>query len=359
MFRFSMDQEFIPNNYPVPLHAVEPVGLQGYVFFGINSSLPEISSKRRNFNLDNLPTTFNSSGYHFIDLVGADGHFKSPLATFLLCDPQARILDGEALLSQKNSSVTLLPSSPVNRQPKVGNISPDAANVVLGLCMMESLEFDDDSTSIRTGVLSSRVFTNDTSQNFDRSKKDPFDIGILPTDQIARNLNFFLNSGSKALSSYVKNYDIPGTDQLFLVPVQGAIQQGEQALVTSQGLMIATISVFFCATLLLSINFFYLRTWQSPPFKLETLMNEAQRDEKYVTNNSFNSTSDCSIGRCSIHRIHFTPSQTSQLVEDFYYAFSASSSWSLRSWRSLSHAPGLQSWSRYPYHWMKSGVAST
>lgn len=287
MYRFTTHQEFLPDDFPDPLHADGPVGLQGYVFFGRNSSLPKSKSKTKTLNLDGLPTTFNSSGYLFLDYDGADGHFKTPLATFLLCDPHARTLDGEVLLSQRNASVTLLSaSSPVNGRTRVGNISPDAANVALGLSMMEVLEVDDEEATMRIGILASQAFTNDTSQNFDRTRANPFDIGILPLEDIQRNLNFYMNSGGKSVSSYVKNYDIEGTDQLFLMPVQGAIEQDEQALVTSQGLMIATITLFFCATVLSFINLFYLRVWKTPAFKLDTLVHQIQKenDEKYVIN---------------------------------------------------------------------------
>lgn len=291
-----MDQEFLPNDFPDPLHAVEPVGLQGYVFFGRNNSLPKVSSRHRDLNLDGLPTIFNSSGYHFIDFDGADGHFKPPLATFLLCEPHARILDGNVLLSQKNTSITLLSMSiPNNSRPMVGNISPDAANVMLGLGMMEILETDDETAPMRTGILASQAFTNDTSQNFDRSDTNPFDIGILSIDDIQNNLHLFMNSAGKALSSYIKNYDIEGADQLFLIPTQGVVQQDEQALVTSRSLMIATIALFLCTTMLLSINVFYLHIWQSPPFKLETLMYQIERDEEYVINALFKSASDHSV----------------------------------------------------------------
>lgn len=338
MFRFSTDQEFLPNDFPDPVHAVQPVGLQGYVFFGSNSSFPRVSSKHRNLNFDNLPTIFNSSGFHFIDYSGADGHFKSPLATFLLCDPHAHILDGKALLSQENTSVTLLSSSPpVNKQPKVGNISPDAANVILGLCMMEVLEFDDDTAPLRMGNLASQAFTNDTSQALDKSRNNPFDFGMLPIDQIQKNVDLFMNSAGKALSSYIKDYDIEGTDQLFLMPVQGAIQQDEEALVTSRGLMIATASIFLCTVVLLAINFSYLHVWKSPPFKLETLKNEIERDEKYVTITFLPSVSDCSVEICPTSKIHLT--QIIQLVEGSSYAFLASSFWSLLSWLSFSPAP--------------------
>lgn len=284
MYRFSTNQDFQLHDFPDPLPAVEPVGLQGYLWFGTNSSLPKVSSERRNFNLDGLPTIFSSAGYQFIDFDGANGHFKSPLATFLLCDPQARILDGQVLLSQRNTSITLLSASPINGQPKVGNISPDAANVALGLSMMEVLEVDDEEAPVRIGILAARAFTNETSQDFDESDKNPFDIGILPIEDIQRNLDLFMNPSGKALSSYFKDYEIEGTNQLFLMPVQGAIQQDKQALMTSRGLAISTISLFLCATLSLAIIFFYLRVWQTPPFKLESILLQfhEQDDEKYV-----------------------------------------------------------------------------
>lgn len=94
-----------------------------------------------------------------------------------------------------------------------------------------------------------------------------------------------MNSGGKSLSSYIKNYDIEGSDELFLTSVQGSTQQDEKALVTSPGLMVATILLFFFATIVLVINLFCLRVWRTPPFKLETLQPQIQRqnDEKYVT----------------------------------------------------------------------------
>lgn len=185
MYRFSTEQEFFPDEFPDPLRGTEPVGLQGYLWFGRNSSLPKVSSKRRTLNLDGVPATFNSSGYHFIDFSGADAHFKSPLAAFLLCDPHARILDGQALLSRKDTSITLLSASPpINGQPIVGNISPDAAGVSLGLSMMNALENNADAEPMRIGALAARAFTNDTSQYFKAGAEKLFDIGLLPVEDI-------------------------------------------------------------------------------------------------------------------------------------------------------------------------------
>lgn len=199
MFRFSRDQVFIPGEFPDPLPAVDPVGLSGYLFFGHNSSFPNTSSKRRNFDLDNLPTILNTSGFHFIGSDNAEGYFNPPLATFLLCDPQAHILDGRALLSQANTSLTLLSTSPpANGIPKIGNIPLHAANVVLGLSLMDALENDDEMAPMRIGALASQVFLNDTSMNFDPSPTNPFEVRILSTEEIQRNLNLFMNSGAKA-----------------------------------------------------------------------------------------------------------------------------------------------------------------
>src|SRR5215467_5095931 len=94
MYRFSTDQHFLSDNFPLPLPGVDPLGLSGYLFFGRNSSFPGIPSQKQTFNMDSLPAIFSETGFHFIDFDSADGHFTSPLASFLLCDPQARILDG-------------------------------------------------------------------------------------------------------------------------------------------------------------------------------------------------------------------------------------------------------------------------
>lgn len=158
MYRFSTGQKFFPDSPPGPLRAVEPVGLQGYLWFGYNSSLSKVPSKYQNLNLDNLPTTFSPTGFHSIDFEGADRHFKSPLVVFLLCNPQAHILDGQAILSQKNTSITLLSTSPpANKQSIIGNISPDAANLILGITMLNTFDTDRETTQMRIGVLAAQA----------------------------------------------------------------------------------------------------------------------------------------------------------------------------------------------------------
>lgn len=271
MYRFNANQELTPHAFPELLPPFEPVGLQAYLFFGYNSSHPNVSSEYQALNLDGLPTIFSSSGYQFTRFDGAESHFKPPLATFLLCNPHAHILDGEALLSQKNMSITLLSTSPISGQPKVGNISPKAANFALGLGMMDVLEANNADQPMRIGVFAAQAFTNNTSHNFNKSDANPFNVGILPLKDIQQNLDSFINPTGKALSSCIKNDKIEKTSHFFLIPAQGAIRKDKQALVTSQGLMLATIFLFFCITALLVINISYLHAWQRPPFKLKTL----------------------------------------------------------------------------------------
>ncbi len=272
MYRFSTDQDFVPGFFPDPLPAVDPVGLSGYLFFGRNSSFPHVPSANRSLNLDGLPTTFGPLGFHFVDLFGVDAYFESPLATFLLCDPRARILDGQVVLSPTTSSITVISaSSPKRGELRVGNIPTDAAGLVLGLGQLETLSFTDGPSAVQIGVLASRAFLNDTSLNFDPDPSNPFDVGILSLEDIQRNLDTFMNSSAKAFSSYVRDFSAETSD-LFLVTVQAATQQNELALVTSHGLLISTICLFFGATTLIVVNFFYFHIWRAPPFKIETLI---------------------------------------------------------------------------------------
>ncbi|EKM76018.1 hypothetical protein AGABI1DRAFT_131736 [Agaricus bisporus var. burnettii JB137-S8] len=286
MYRFTTNQTFLPHDFPDPLRGASPVGFQGYLFFGSNSSLPNVSSsrakRRRNLNLDGLPTIYNPSGYNFTDFDGSVGHFNSSLATFLLCDPQVHLLDGNVLLSQKNLSISLLSASPPVNEPTIGNISPDAANVALGLGLMEVLDLDDDSQKVRMGNLAATVFTNNTSADYDITSANPFDFGILSLEEIQQNLDMIIATASKAFSSYFENYDSESANELFLVPVHGAVQKDGQALVASRALLIATIALTTCCVVLLVFCFFYLRVWRIPPFKLEAIMNQIERrhDEK-------------------------------------------------------------------------------
>ncbi|KAJ3558693.1 hypothetical protein NP233_g11459 [Leucocoprinus birnbaumii] len=233
-------------------------------------TVSETSLKKRTFNLDNLPTTFNSSGFHFIDFDSSVGLFETPLATFLLCDPHARILDGRVLVDHKNMSLTLQSTLAFKNKPKVGNINPDAANVVLGLSLMDALENDDETARIRVGTLASQVFLNDTSLDFSRSEAKPFDVGILPMQDIQRNLNRFMQSGSKVLSSYVHNQD--NSKPSTLIHAEGAMQTNQEMLTGSRGFLIITICLFFAATLAMVFSLFFLHIWESPALKLETMI---------------------------------------------------------------------------------------
>jgi hypothetical protein len=278
MYRFSPDQGFLPDHFPLPLPAVPPVGLSGYLLYGHNSSFTP--TKKRALNLDNLPTTFNNeSGFHFIDFNGANSNFTAPIASFLLCDPGASILDGLVLLNQANSSLAMQSISPPIGQPKVGNISPDAANVALGLSLTKTLDVDEDDR-IRVGIIASQVFLNDTSLDFSGSRSKQFDIGILPLQEIQHNLNRIMQSGSKAVSSYTPNVDSDAESQQgdFQV-VSGGIQEKKQVLVSSPGFVVATIFCVFTIAIVMTANIFYLRIWRTPVFGFDLLVRLCREDE--------------------------------------------------------------------------------
>ncbi|KAF5354866.1 hypothetical protein D9756_005788 [Leucocoprinus leucothites] len=268
MYRFSVDAEF-NSDFPNPLHAVDPVGLSGYLFLGHNETFPRSDSKqehhyrKQNINLDDLPTVLNSSGFHFIDYYDRDGYFKSPLATFLLCDPQAYIRDGEVLLYQTNSSLRLLSESipTVNGSSIVGNISPDAANLVLALGLIDALENDDDQAPMRLGALASQVFTNSTPSKH-------FDTGLLALHEIENNLNRYLKAGAKGYSSPINS----GRNEQDFINTSATMARNTQTLVADLNWVICTAGLFLCASITGSINYFYLRVWKIPPFDLENLI---------------------------------------------------------------------------------------
>ncbi|KAF5354940.1 hypothetical protein D9756_005729 [Leucocoprinus leucothites] len=270
MFRFSTDQDFTPHSFPIPTPAVEPIGLSGYLFFGRNSSFPDKPSEKRTLSFDNIPTIFNNSGFHFIDFDSADGHFKSPLASFLLCDPTARILDGHVRFSRTNTAITLQSATPTNGKANVGNISPDAANVVLGLSLLDALDIDEDDVRIHIGAIASGTFLNDSSLDFSRNGSNSFDVGFLPLQEIQNNLNQLMRSSSKALSSNFHTPDAASQEDT-LLPVTGAIQKGEQVLTASRDFLIAIICLVFTAVLAMVLNVLLFSVWSTPAFTLESL----------------------------------------------------------------------------------------
>ncbi|KAF5354826.1 hypothetical protein D9756_005726 [Leucocoprinus leucothites] len=271
MFRFSTNQDFTPDNFPIPTPAVEPIGLSGYLFFGRNSSFPDKPSEKRTLSLDNLPTIFNDSGFHFIDFDGADGHFKSPLASFLLCDPTARVFDGQVRFSRTNTAITLQSTTPTNfGKANVGNISPDAANVVLGLSLLGALDAEDTDVRIFIGEIASQTFINDTSLDFSRNGSNSFDVGLLPLQEIQNNLNQLMRSSSKALSANLNTQNAVAQEHT-LLPVTGAIQKGEQVLTASRDFLIAIICLVFTAVLAMVLNVLLFSVWSTPAFTLESL----------------------------------------------------------------------------------------
>lgn len=273
MYRFSTSGEFFPDEFPDPLPAMEPVGLSGYLFFGTNSSFSGLPSQDRHLNLDGLPATFSSSGFDFIQYNSDQSHFDAPLATFLLCDPQIRVMDGRMLLSQLNSSLTLISAlEPLEGKLKVGNIPLNSAESVLALGLVKVLTPNNHSASTMMGDFAAQAFLNDSSLDFVRTDDRPFDVGILSTEVIQSNLNSFTNFAAKGFSSFVRDYDLPEPGELFLVPVDAAIRHDESALKTSRGLLISTIGLFFAATIIMVIDIFCFDVWKTPAFTLESLL---------------------------------------------------------------------------------------
>lgn len=278
MYRFSTYADSTPDDYPNRLGATDPIGLSGYIFYGRNSSLPRATG-RRYFNLDGLPTTFDPSGFQFINFDGDEAHFESTLATFLLCDPQARIFDGRVLLSQSNSSLTLLSTSlPLNNVPKVGNITPRAADAALALSLVRALGANSETASMKIGDFAARVFLNDTSLNFDKTPEKPFDVGILPVENIQQTLNSFVNLGAQGFASYDRDYDGDVPEKTFVTSVDASLRESQPALTTSRGLLISMISLFSIPMIMLVLNIFYYHFWQMFPFKLESVLLIADKE---------------------------------------------------------------------------------
>jgi hypothetical protein len=344
MFRFSPDQDFVLDHFPLPLPAVDPVGLSGYLFYGQNSSFARIHSRTRTFSLDGLPTIYNDSGFHFIDFDRGDGHFMSPLASFLICDPRARIADGQVLLNRANTTLTVQSAVPVHGEPNVGNISPDAGNVVLGLSMMDALEIDDEDVRVRVGGLASQVFLNDTTLNFERSRSNPFDMGILPLEEIQRNLNQVMQSGSKSLSSYIRDYDDDTPEELFIVAVRGAIQKDKLVLVGSQGFVIVTICLVFTATFVMAVNILFFRIWNTPTFKLQTLIHIS------LENDTSQNLSSEKADPCVFHCFYLI-TMTDQVVGTVLMPLVGTPCHILKSERLCSDSLAFLYWKLHSYHW--------
>lgn len=273
MYRFAIDQQQLEDDYPDPIDgAAPPLGMSGYIFFGTNSSFGgngDSGSGDNNgtLNLDGLPTLYDPSGFNFTDVENATGHFRTPLASFLLCDPQARILDGTVLLSKTENALTVVSRTPVpdGRRPKIGNISPDAANIVLGVGMMDGMEIENGSAIYRVNARAQQALLESSPQNF---------VAPLPLTDIERNLTKFLNSAAKAFSSYIRDYDEdPSPDTpLFLFSVDGFVQKPKLALVADGGLLISTIALAAFIAILLIAECSGLKVWGVPGFKLESLM---------------------------------------------------------------------------------------
>ncbi|KXN91447.1 hypothetical protein AN958_00709 [Leucoagaricus sp. SymC.cos] len=250
---------------------MENVSTSAYLFIGGNSTFPNSRTTPTTpfaIDLGNLPALFLSQGIGVI--AGSDIDLIAPLASVLVCDPQAKITGGRISISS-GGTVSIIASG----QPPIGNFPQSAANLILSnafqvaLVQLEPLEL-----SNLVNNVASALFMANASGDWNKAQNiSPLDI---PT--LNENVDMFMSSAAKA---FLDGYRKDGTSvspTFDTNAVSGMGQEQRLALTTSKGLFITTIVVDAIALALLYALCRSALTQKRYPFDLMSVFHVLSED---------------------------------------------------------------------------------
>lgn len=205
--------------------------LSAYLFYGSNSTFRSTNSSRYAFDIGNVPSLVNPTRVPNPQL---PIELNAPLLSLLICDPHLRITGGQVQVLQNGSlSIESKGHSPI------GNIPQSAANFLFSQGLIAATQLVDMTTQhlpLFANQFSSRIFLQLDSTNPTPTYM-PLDL-----NSIARNINIFLLSASKAFSDgYSPTAGGSSTNAFASMSVIGTFQEEVIALTASETFLIITI----------------------------------------------------------------------------------------------------------------------